>query len=117
MHAGRLRHRLVIQAKVAGSPSRTSTGASALEWTDLMTVYGSLQAMEGKRLEAAKATWPQATVEARVRYRAEIVDYDTQATPLRIVYRDRYYPIGKVMNQKERNIELRLLCSQGSARG
>lgn len=115
--AGKLRHRLVIQAKVAGSPTRTSTGASNLTWSTLLTVYGSLEPLSGRRLEAAQATWPQAVVEARVRYRSEILDSDTDGTPLRISFGDRYYPVGKVLNPEERKVELRLLCSQGSARG
>lgn len=117
MRAGRLRHRLVIQAKTAGSPTRTSTGAAALTWQTLLTVYGSLEPLSGKRLEAAQATWGQATVEARVRYRSEILSADTAGTPLRISFGDRFYPVGKVLNPEERNIELRLLCSQGASRG
>jgi hypothetical protein len=36
---------------------------------------------------------------------------------MRISFGSRYYPIGKVLNMEERNIELRLLCSQGSSNG
>lgn len=117
MRAGQLRHRLVIEQKTAGSPQRSNTGASSLAWTTLLTVWGSLEPLNGKRLEAAQATWPEATVEARIRYRASILDADTAVTPLRISFDGRYYPIGKVLNPMERNIELRLLCKQGSARG
>lgn len=117
MRAGMLRHRLVIEHKASGSPQRSSTGASVLAWSTLLTVWGSLEPLSGKRLEAAQATWPQATVEAKVRYRAEILDADTAGTPLRISFGGRYYPVGKVLNPMERNIELRLLCSQGAARG
>ncbi len=116
MQSGKLRHRLVIEAKTAGSPQRSNTGASALTWATLLTVWGSLEPLTGKRLEAAQATWPQATVEARVRYRSEILDADTAGTPIRISFGGRYYPIGKVLNLAERNIELRLLCTQGAAR-
>jgi SPP1 family predicted phage head-tail adaptor len=115
MRAGSLRHRLVIQAKTLGSPSKTSTGASNYSWTTLMTVYGALEPLSGRRLESAQASWPQATVEALVRYRSEILDADTNKTPLRISYGGRFFPIGKVLNVQERNRELRLLCSQGAA--
>jgi len=117
MRAGQLRHRLVIEQKSAGSPQRSPTGASTLAWTTLLTVWGSLEPLNGRRLEAAQATWPEATVEAKVRYRSEILAADTAGTPLRISFSGRYYPIGKVLNTMERNIELRLLCKQGSARG
>jgi SPP1 family predicted phage head-tail adaptor len=117
MRAGKLRHRLVVEHKAAGSPQRSNTGASAKSWATLVTVWGSLEPLSGRRLESAQATWPAATVESKVRYRSEILDADTAATPLRISFGGRYYPIGKVLNTEERNIELRLLCSQGSARG
>ena len=117
MRAGKLRHRLLIEQKTSGSPQRSGTGASALAWTTLLTVWGSLEVLSGRRLEAAQATWPEATVEAKVRYRSEVLDADTAGTPMRISFGGRYYPIGKVLNPEERNIELRLLCTQGAARG
>jgi head-tail adaptor len=117
MRAGHLRHRLVVEAKVTGSPTRTSTGAQSFVWGTLLTVSGSLQPLSGRRLESAQATWPAAVFEARVRYRSELTAADTAGTPLRISFGGRYFPIGKVLNVDERNIELRLLCSQGAARG
>lgn len=117
MRAGRLRHRLVIQKKSAGSPQRSATGASATTWTDLLTVYGSLEALSGRRLEAAQATWPEASGESLVRYRSEIDDADKDGEPLRISFGGRYYPVGKVLNADGRNRELRLLWKEGSARG
>ena len=117
MRSGTLKHRLEIEKKTAGSPTRTATGASDLSWTTLLTVYGSLEPLSGQRLESAQATWPKATVEARVRYRSEILDADTAGTPLRISFGGRYYPIGKVLNMREESVELRLLCEQGAARG
>lgn len=117
MQAGKLRHRLAIQTPVAGSPQKTPTGAPATSWTTLCTVWGELTPLTGRRLEAAQATWPQATVEARIRYRATVLAADTAATPLRIVFDGRYFPVGKVLNPLERRIELRLLCTQGAARG
>ena len=117
MRAGKLRHRLQIQSRVAGSPQRSATGAAATTFSELCTVWGSLEPLSGKRLESAQATWPQAVVEVRIRYRAEVLAADTEATPLRVVFGGRYYPVGKVLNIEERNRELRLLCTQGAASG
>lgn len=117
MRAGQLRHRLVIQYRLAGSPQRTNTGQPATAWATLCTVNGSLEQLSGRRLEAAQATWPESTGEARVRYRSEIYDQDAARTPMRISYGGRYYPIGKVLNPMERNIELRLLVKEGAAVG
>jgi SPP1 family predicted phage head-tail adaptor len=121
MRSGSLRHRLVIQAKTAlsGSPgaSRSATGASILAWTTLLEVYGSLEALSGRRLEAAQATWPQATGESMVRYRAELRAADLAQTPMRISHGGRLYPIGKVIDRDGRKRELRLIWKEGSGDG
>jgi SPP1 family predicted phage head-tail adaptor len=121
MRAGSLRHRLVIQAKTAptGSPdaARSATGASILTWETLLEVYGSLEALSGRRLEAAQATWPQATGESMVRYRAELGAADLAKTPMRISHGGRLYPIGKVIDRDGRKRELRLIWKEGAASG
>lgn len=117
MRAGRLRHRLVIEHKATGSPQRSATGASTLAWSTLLTVWGPLDTLSGRRLEAAQATWPEASGESEIRYRSQIVDADTAATPLRISHGGRYYVIGKVIDPDGRKVKLRLLWKQGSARG
>lgn len=117
MRAGELRHRLVIEHSAVGSPPRTATGARDASWTTLCTVWGSLEALSGRRLEAAQATWPEATGESVIRFRENVYNADRDKTLLRISYRGRYYPIGKVLNRADRNIELRLLWKEGSARG
>lgn len=117
MQAGKLRHRLVIEKKSSGSPQRSATGAPATTWATLITVYGSMESLSGRRLEAAQATWPEASGESVIRYRSEIYDADTAGTPLRVSFNGRYYPIGKVLDPMERRKELRLIWKQGSARG
>lgn len=117
MQAGKLRHRLVIEYSAAGSPQRTGTGQPSTAWSTLCTVWGALETLSGRRLEAAQATWPEASGEARIRYNADVYDQDAARVPLRISYRGRYYPVGKVLNTSERNLELRLLFKEGSARG
>lgn len=116
MRAGNLRHRLVIESRSSGSPTRTGTGALALSWATLVTVWGSLEPLSGRRLESAQATWAQSNVEARIRFRDEVIAADIAGTPMRISFGGRYYPIGKVLNPEEKSEELRLLCSQGAAR-
>lgn len=117
MRAGELRHRLAIQTKSAGSPTRTATGASALDWATLMTVWGSLETLSGRRLEAAQATWPEATGESMVRYREEISAADLSKTPMRITQGGRTYVVGKVIDKDGTKVALRLLWKEGSARG
>lgn len=117
MRAGNLRHRLVVQAKTAGSPTRSATGASALSWATLLTVWGSLDVLSGRRLEAAQATWPEATGESLVRYRSEIAAADLARTPLRVTHGGRTYVVGKVIDRDGRKDELRLLWKEGAASG
>lgn len=117
MQAGKLRHRLVIQYPAAGSPQRTSTGQPDTSWTTLCTVYGSLEPLAGRRLEAAQATWPEASGEATIRYQADVDAKDAARVPMRISFDGRFYVIGKVLKVDGRKIEMRLLFKEGSARG
>jgi head-tail adaptor len=117
MRAGNLRHRLVIEAKIAGSPNRSGTGASILSWTTLLEVYGSLEVLSGRRLEAAQATWPEAVGESLVRFRAELTAADLAKTPLRVSHGGRLYPVGKVIDRDGRRRELKLIWKEGSASG
>lgn len=117
MQAGKLRHRLVIQQKTAGSPQRTNTGQKDSSWATLATVYGSLNLLTGKRLESSQATWPRATYEAKVRWRQDVWDAFMAPTPLRVSFGGRYYPIEGLDNFMMRNIELRLMLSVGAAVG
>jgi len=116
MQAGKLRHRLRLEHRVAGSPARTPSGAPNTAWTELCTVWGSLEALSGRRLETAQATWPKVNHEARIRYCAE-VEAAAKAGPVRIVFRGDFYPVEVVLNWSLRNVELRLMCSQGAAVG
>jgi SPP1 family predicted phage head-tail adaptor len=117
MQAGKLRHSVTLQTPVAGSPQRTASGQPDAAWTTLCTTYASVEALSGRRLEAAQATWPEATVEIKMRYRADVYNKDRDRVPLRALFGSRYYAVGKVLNPEERNVELRLLCKEGAARG
>ena len=117
MQAGKLRHRLAIEKKLAGSPQRTSTGQQDSDWTALATVYGALNMLTGKRLEASQASWPRATYEARVRWREDIWDAFTSPTPLRVSFGGRYYPIEGLDDFMMRKTEFRMMLSVGAAVG
>jgi len=117
MQAGTLRHRLAIEQKVAGSPQRTNTGQKDSAWTALATVWGSLNLITGKRLEASQVSWPRATYEARIRWRQDVWDAFASPTPMRVSFDGRTYPIEGLDNFKMRNVELRLMLSVGAAVG
>ena len=55
MQAGNLRHRLVIQRLVAGSPSQDAAGAPDSTWTDYITVYADIRPVTGKEPFLAQA--------------------------------------------------------------
>jgi len=109
MRVGRLRHRLAIESRGENSPSRTSTGAVDYSWSTLATVWGSLEPLQGRRLEIAQATHEKVTVESMIRYRSDVT------AGMRIAFGDKYYLIDAVINPELRNRYLRLLCEEGVA--
>jgi SPP1 family predicted phage head-tail adaptor len=111
LQAGKLRHRVTLQQQVAGSPQRTASGQRDVAWTDVATVWASIEPLSGRRLESAQATWPKVSVEIRIRYRAGVV------AGMRAVHSGLYYPIEVALDPELRRIELRLMCSQGAAVG
>lgn len=111
MRVGKLRHRLVIQHRAEGSPQRTATGAVNYDWSTLTTVWGSLEPLQGRRLEIAQATWEKVTVESTIRYRSDV------AAGMRISFGGKYYLVDAVLNHEMRNRYLKLMCEEGVAQG
>ena len=111
MEAGKLRHRLVIEQRVAASPQRTATGARDYAWTTLATVWGSLEPLLGRRTGAVQATAYKSTLEARIRYRSGVT------AGMRVSFGGVYYLINEVKNPEHRNVELRLMLEVLPANG
>lgn len=70
MQGGKLRHRLTIQIRAAITPD--SFGADTAAWTDLVTVFGSVEPLSGNKLIAASQISPELSHEIRLRFRSGV---------------------------------------------
>lgn len=109
MRAGKLRHRITIQHKAAGSPQKTASGALDTSWTDFVgeNVYASIEPVSGREAFLAQQHLSEVTHKVRIRYRSGIT------AKMRVQYGSRTFDIRAVMNFEERNRELLLLCTEG----
>lgn len=107
MRAGKLRHRVTIQSLVAGSPQQTPSGEPDVSWTDVATVWASVEPLRGRELFAAQEHHSRVEVRIRMRYRSGIT------AAMRVFWDSRYYNIVVVLDAEERHRELELMCEQG----
>lgn len=111
MRAGRLRHRITIQQLVAGSPDQRGTGEPDEAWTDVTTVWGAVEPLQGRALWAAQERHAEVSVSVRIRYLAGVT------AKMRVVFENRYYEIEAVIDNRERHVEMELLCREGVSDG
>jgi SPP1 family predicted phage head-tail adaptor len=109
MLAGKLRHRVTLQQRAAGSPQKTAMGAPATAWTDVATVWGSWRPLSGRELLAAQQVASKVDVEVIIRYRAGV----TAAMRLIHVETGTVANIEAVIQPDMRRIQLTLRCSTG----
>jgi SPP1 family predicted phage head-tail adaptor len=114
MQAGRLRHRIALQRKTAGSPQRTGSGAPDAAWTTVATVSASIEPLRGKEFTDSLAVQSSVSVRIRIRYSSEIAGVDAS---WRALHGSTVYSIEAVINPDVRNAELQLMCSQGANNG
>lgn len=104
--AGKLRHRLLIQKPV--TTQNTSTGEMQITWTDVASVWGSMEPLSAREFIAANAEQSEVTGKAVIRYRD-----DVNAT-MRIVYRGKTHNIMGVLADNLSGLEyLTLPLSEG----
>lgn len=103
MRAGELRHRVTIQQKTF---SRDSYGGETITWTDVATVWAAVEPISGREYFTAQQTQAEVTTRIRIRHRAGI-------TPvMRVLWGTRLYDIISVIEVKERNREIHLMCQE-----
>lgn len=111
MRAGRLRHRGVIQAFVTGSPQYSPSGEPQAAWTDLATVWCSIEPLNGRELFAAQEHHSEVEVRIRIRYRDDVT------AQMRVSHESKYYVVLAIIDHELRHREQDLLCSQGLIEG
>ena len=103
MRAGKLRHRITIQDKTV---SQNDYGEEIITWTDVDTLWGSVEPLRGREYIQARQEQAAVTTRIRCRHRSSI-------TPsMRAVHDGRNYEILSVINPAERNIQMELMCRE-----
>jgi SPP1 family predicted phage head-tail adaptor len=103
MRAGRLRHRVSIQA-----PSETldDFGEADLSWATDSTVWASIEPISGNERFSSDQVTAELTHRVFIRYL-------TGLTPRkRLLFGSRVFQIQSILNKDEKNEQLELLCRE-----
>lgn len=104
--AGKLRHRLLIQKPV--TTQNPNTGEMQITWTDVASVWGSMEPLSAREFIAANAQQSEVKGKAVIRHRD-----DVDAT-MRIVYRGKTHNILGVLGDNVSGLEyMTLPISEG----
>jgi SPP1 family predicted phage head-tail adaptor len=107
MLSGPLRHSVTLQSK---THAQSSTGATTVTWTDEATVFASISPISGREFFKADAVQSDVRVRVVLRYGSEIAGIDTS---WRVKPGAVKYDIKSVVNHRERNHMLTLMCAEG----
>jgi SPP1 family predicted phage head-tail adaptor len=106
MRAGKLRQRVTIQSQTT---ARDDFGGETVTWSDVATVWASIEPLNGREYMAAQQLQTAVTTRIRVRY----IDGVTAA--MRVKADDVAYDIQSVINPNDRGAELTLMCIERSS--
>lgn len=110
MRAGKLRHRVTLQAR--SMTQDPNTGAMVEGWADTDTVWASVEPLSVREFIAAQSSQSEVSARIVIRYRSGI-----DAT-MRILHRDKIYNIEGVLADPKTGLEyLTLPCSAGVDNG
>lgn len=109
LSAGTLRKRITLQQQ---SPSVDTYGQQITTWTDVATVWASIEPSVGRELMAAQAVRLDQPTTITIRWQPALASPKTVAA-MRAVYNGRIFNICSVENEEERNRMLTLLASEG----
>lgn len=109
MKIGRLDKRITIQSS---QETRIPGGKIEEVWTELVTVWASIEPLRGREFFAAAAVNAEETIRIRIRYRQGIT------SGMRIVYGLRTFLItSPPIDPFEKHKELELMCKEVTAGG
>lgn len=103
MRAGDLDKRATLQYP---AKSRNSFGEDIETWTDLDTVWCSIEPVSGAEKWLQQERISEATYKVKMRYRANL------DSTMRLHYKNRYLQFLGVLNIGENNIELLIPCKE-----
>lgn len=98
-----LQHRITIQkcVRVIGSD-----GIAEESWQHHATVWASIEPLRGREYLQSMTVNTEVSTRIRIRYQPDIT------SSMRVMYNARIYNILSVINLKERNRELELMCAE-----
>lgn len=108
LSAGTLRKRITLQQQ---SPSVDSYGQQSLTWTDVATVWASVEPSVGRELMAAQAVSLEQPTTITIRWQPVFASPKAVAA-MRVVYNGRIFNLHSVENEAERNVLLTLVASE-----
>lgn len=103
MNFSKLRHRITIQENIS---VKDSFGAETPNWTDVASVWASIEPLSGKEFFAAQQINAEVNTKITMRYREGI------KPEMRVVFNERMFNIISVINENERNISLILMAKE-----
>lgn len=112
MQAGKLRQRIQLQRRTAGSPQKTPSGQDDTSWQTYATTWAAIEPLRGREFMEAQGVQGDLTVRIRLRYRTDVRQGD------RCLHGSTVYPVeAPPIDVNLRNRELHLMCSQGASNG
>lgn len=111
MRSGGMRHRVTIQEV---TESRDSYGETTESWGTFAVRWASIEPIAGREYFQAKQENSEVDVRIRMRWDEEVADINTK---MRVVYSlptgdERIFDIEAVLNLRERNREVVLMCRE-----
>lgn len=104
MRAGRLRHLIELQSD-QGTEQRAD-GSPIASWETVAKTWAEIKPLSGRALDRAMQVVGKVSHEITMRYLPSV------NKKLRVRFGERIFGISAVLNTDERNIELKLLCSE-----
>ena len=106
--AGRRRVAYYLQSHDGTQTDRGQKDNSAEHWDTVATVYGTMDTLSGREVEAAHKLFAEATHRVEIPYRASV----TPRQRLEVIATGDLVHIGHVDNPGQKNQKLVLLCAQ-----
>jgi SPP1 family predicted phage head-tail adaptor len=110
MRAGKLRHRIQIQAP--GQSQDPVTGEMVSSWVDFAAVFASVEPLSAREFIAAQANQSEITARITLRYRSDLLP------TMRILHRGKVYAIQGLLPDAKSGLEyLTIPVSEGAGDG
>ncbi len=111
MRAGKLRHYITLQLN--STSTRTVSGGVVETYTDNFNTYAEIWDLRGREYVGRQQI--RAGVTHMIKMRFQNFNNSTEITPenARVSFKSKFYNIEHVENMDMRDIELRLMCSEG----